>query len=78
MKYTPAEVNIYAIDYSAKMLSAFEKMPHVGGIMYENDDDKLAKFFNMLGVMLEERKKLFRGGNYSQYVRANGIVIPAV
>ena len=22
MKYTPAEVNIYAIDYSAKMLSA--------------------------------------------------------
>ena len=77
-KYTPDEINIYAIDFSAKMLSAFEKMPHVGGVMYENDDDKLAKFFNMLNSILEERKQLFKGGNYSQYVRANGIVIPSV
>ncbi len=77
-KYTPEEVNIYAIDFSAKMLSAFEKMPHVGGVMYENDNDKLAKFFNMLNGILEERKQLFKGGNYSQYVRANGIVLPSV
>ena len=78
MKYTPAEVNIYAIDFSAKMLSAFEKMPHVGGVMYENDDDRLAKFFHMLNTILEERKQLFKGGNYSQYVRANGTVIPSI
>lgn len=77
-KYSPEEVNIYAIDFSAKMLSAFEKMPHVGGVMYENDEDKLAKFFNMLGTILEERKQLFKGGNYSQYVRVNGIVIPSI
>lgn len=77
-KYTPEEVNIYAIDFSAKMLSAFEKMPHVGGVMYENDNDRLAKFFNMLGAILEERKQLFKGGNYSQYVRANGIVLPSI
>lgn len=77
-KYTPDEVNIYAIDFSAKMLSAFEKMPHVGGVMYENDDDKLAKFFNMLGTILEERKQLFKGGNYGQYVRVNGVVVPSI
>lgn len=77
-KYTPAEVNIYAIDFSSKMLSAFEKMPHVGGVMYENDNDKLAKFFNMLNAILEERKILFKGGNYSQYVRVNGTVIPSI
>lgn len=77
-KYTPDEVNIYAIDYSAKMLSAFEKMPHVGGVMYENDDDRIAKFFNMVNSILEERKLLFKGGNYSQYVRVNGIVLPSI
>lgn len=77
-QYTPEEINIYAIDFSSKMLSAFEKMPHVGGVMYENDDDKLAKFFNMLNAMLEERKQIFKGGNYSQYVRVNGIKIPSV
>ena len=77
-KYSPTEVNIYAIDFSAKMLSAFEKMPHIGGVMYENDDEKLAKFFNMLGTILEERKQLFKGGNYSQYVRVNGVVLPSI
>lgn len=77
-RYTPADINIYAVDFSAKMLSAFEQMPHVGGVMYENDDDKLAKFFNMLNSILEERKQLFKGGNYSQYVRVNGRVLPAV
>lgn len=78
MKYTPDVINMYAIDFSAKMAAAFEKMPHVGGIMYENDGDKLDKFFNMLLGILDERKILFRGGNYSQYVRANGVKIPAV
>lgn len=77
-KYTPEEVNIYAIDFSAKMLSAFEKMPHVGGVMYENDKEKLAKFFNMLSSILEERKQLFKGGNYSQYVRVHGVELPSV
>lgn len=77
-KYTPEEINIYAIDFSAKMLSAFERMPHVGGVIYENDDDKLAKFFNMLGTILEDRKEIFKGGNYSQYVRVNGVVIPSI
>ncbi|MCQ2498910.1 MAG: type VII secretion protein EssC [Lachnospiraceae bacterium] len=78
MKYTPDYVNIYAIDFSAKMAAAFEKMPHVGGVMYENDDDKLAKFFNMMGNILEERKNLFKGGNYSKYVAANGVKYPAI
>ncbi len=77
-KYTPEQVTVYGIDFSAKMLSAFEKMPHVGGVMYENDEDRLAKFFNMLGTMLEERKQRFKGGNYSQYVRVNGVSLPAV
>lgn len=77
-KYTPADINIYAIDYSAKMMSAFETMPHVGGVIYEEQDDRLAKFFNMLNGILEERKKLFKGGNYSQYVRVNGVTMPAV
>ncbi|MBQ0028678.1 MAG: type VII secretion protein EssC [Lachnospiraceae bacterium] len=78
MKYTPDDINIYSLDYSAKMSTAFEKMPHVGGIMLENDDDKVAKFFNMLNGILEERKNLFKGGNYAQYVRANGVKVPAI
>lgn len=78
MKYTPQTVNIYAIDYSSKMLSAFETMPHVGGVIYENEEEKIAKFFNFMKGILAERKSLLKGGNYAQYVKANGIIVPAI
>lgn len=76
--YTPDVVNLYIMDYSSKMLGGFADMPHVGGIMFEEDDEKVSKFFTFLDCVLQERKKLFQGGNYSQYVRANGYKIPAV
>lgn len=76
--YSPDYLNLYAIDFSSHMLSAYEHAPHVGGIVYEDDREKLEKFFHMMETMLEERKKLFKGGNYSQYVRANGVTVPAI
>ena len=77
-KYSPDYVNIYCLDFSAKMLAAFEEAPQVGGIMYESDIDKVGKFFNMMESILQDRKVLFRGGNYSQYVQVNGVVLPAI
>lgn len=77
-KYTPEYVNIYALDFSSKMMSSFEGLAHFGGIMYEGDDEKIAKFFNMIERILNERKKIFRGGNYSQYVQSHGVKYPAL
>ena len=77
-RYSPEVVNIYAIDFSSKMMSSFENAPHVGGVMYETDGEKINKFFNMINTILEERKKLFRGGSYEQYVRVNGVTLPAI
>lgn len=77
-RYSPEVINIYALDFSSKMMAAFEDAPHMGGIMYENDLDKISKFFNMLNTILEERKALFKGGNYSQYVQLHGIELPAI
>ncbi len=77
-RYTPELVTIYALDFSSKMMAAMEDAPHVGGVMYENDADKIGKFFNMMASILQERKTLLRGGNYSQYVQKNGVTMPAI
>ncbi len=77
-KYRPDWLNIYAIDFSSRMLSAIEKAPHVGGVMYEDDTEMIDKFFHMMEKIIEERKKMFRGGNYSQYVQVNGVKVPAI
>lgn len=76
MRYTPQALNIYALDFSSKMLSAFEGLAHVGGVLYENDEEKISKFFTMMAGILEERKALLRGGNYKQYVQASGAEEP--
>lgn len=76
--YSPAEVNIYAIDFSSQMLCSFENDAHVGGVVIEGEDDRLNKLFGMISELLQMRKKQIRGGNFSQYIRVNGNVLPAV
>ncbi len=77
-KYTPDYVNFYILDFSSHMLEAFGQAPQVGGILFENDIEAIGRFFHMIRRMMEERAKLFGGGNYSQYVRAYGVKLPAV
>lgn len=77
-KFSPAYINIYAMDFSSKMMAAFENAPQVGGVMYETDLEKIGKFFNMLQTMIDERKRLFKGANYQQYIQRNGVLLPAI
>lgn len=78
LKYSPDYVNFYILDFSSGMLSVFDAMPHTGGVLRENDTDKIDKLFNMISSIINERKKLFRGGNYKQYIKVNGVRLPSL
>ncbi|MCB6415386.1 type VII secretion protein EssC [Faecalimonas umbilicata] len=78
MKYSPDMLQMYLIDFSSNMLAAFEEAPHVGGVISDNQEERLAKFMHMLTLMMDERRRIFKGGNYSQYVQAHGVTVPAV
>lgn len=77
-RYTPEYVNIYALDFSSKSMSAFENAPQFGGVMYEDDQEKISKFVNMLNSIMAERKQILKGGNFKQYIETNGPVLPAI
>lgn len=77
-RYSPEYLNVYILDFSSKMLGAFEHEAHVGGVLYETDLKSVGKLFYMLETMITERKELFRGGNYSQYVMTHGVTCPVV
>ena len=78
MTYSPDMLQMYLIDFSSHMLAPFEVAPHVGGVIFDNQEEKLAKFVHMLQNMMDDRKKIFKGGNYSQYVQAHGVQYPAL
>ena len=77
-RYSPDVVNFYIVDFSSHLLQAFEHAPHVGGIVTEQQEDRLKKFFHMFGGIMDERRALLSGKNYSQYIRANGYIMPAI
>ena len=77
-RYSPEYLSIYLLDFSNRMLSCFERAPHCGGVLYESDLDTVGKFFKMIRKMIDDRKKMFQGGNYGQYVMTHGVEVPAV
>lgn len=77
-KYPPKYVNIYILDYSNHMLEPFSDLAHVGGVVFDSEPEKVEKFFVLMSNIVEERKRLFQGGSYTQYARANRANVPYI
>jgi DNA segregation ATPase FtsK/SpoIIIE, S-DNA-T family len=57
--HTPAQLHFYLIDYGGQALRVFEKLPHVGGIFNESDDEYIRRLLRQLQRIIEERKQFF-------------------
>lgn len=57
-KYSPSEVNIYILDFASMLLKSFEALRHVGGVITENEDEKLKNLVKMITVTIAERKEI--------------------
>lgn len=77
-RYSPGQLQLYLLDFGSRMLACFDQAPHVGGVVCDGESDKLRVFFSMLERLMDERKALLKGGSFSQYIRAQGAVLPAV
>ncbi|MDR0818229.1 MAG: hypothetical protein LBN43_01485 [Oscillospiraceae bacterium] len=70
-RYTHKEVNIFIADFSSRTMAVFGSLPHVGGVMFEGDDDKIAEVFELLQSTLAQRKNEFSKqgiGSFREYV----------
>ena len=67
--YSPERLNAYIIDFSSRMLGIFAALPHVGGIVYDDQPDKMDKLFYLLREHMRQRQKMLQGGSYQEYIR---------
>lgn len=58
-KYTAKDINIYVLDFGTRTLKIFEKAPQVGGVILQNDEEKLNRFYQMIRKEIDYRKNLF-------------------
>lgn len=80
-KYTPAEVNIYIIDFASMVLRNFDKLNHVGGVVCPSEDEKLKNLFKLINTEIEERKeKLISIGvsSFAAYKEAGETDLPLI
>lgn len=66
--YSPAEVNVYIMEFASLFLKKFELLPHVGGVVVPSDTDKIVNLFNLLEEQKSLRRKRFMEVGVSNYI----------
>lgn len=67
--YSPEEINIYILDFSAETLTAFAKAPQVGDVVLAHEQEKVTNLIKLLLGQMQTRKKLFAdyGGDINSF-----------
>lgn len=65
--YSPADVNIFILDFSSRILKNFNGLPHVSGVILESEDDKLKSFIKMIKDYINDRKQLLASMGLSSF-----------
>jgi DNA segregation ATPase FtsK/SpoIIIE-like protein len=56
-QYSPVDLHIFALDFGRGGLKALRNLPHVGGIVDGNDDDRIERLFRMVRNLMDERQR---------------------
>ena len=78
--YSPEKINFYIMDFGSESLRKYLTLPHVGGMVFQGEDEKFNNLIKLIKSELSERKKLFvdYGGEYINYVKNSGKKIPTI
>lgn len=79
--YSPEMVNLYLLDFGGRTMGYYSELPHTGGVIFSDDEDKLDKLFRMLTKELESRKRKFAEygvGTLQSYMQISGEIEAAM
>lgn len=80
LNYSPEDVNLYLMDFGGSSLKTLEKLPHVGGVMTLEQEEKIDQFMRFIFRIMEERRTLFEetgSEGFADY-RRSGRKLPGV
>lgn len=80
-RYTPSQVNVYILDFGTMIFRNYAALPHIGGVVCANEDEKVKNLFRLLNEEMTTRKeKLLNAGvsSYAAYLEAGFEDIPQI
>lgn len=81
LSYSPADVNIYVVDFGGRLLKMFEGLPHVGGVVSLDEDERFHRLMDFLLREMEHRRELFgkaKVATLKAYRNATNEPLPAI
>lgn len=75
-KSVSQNLNIYLVDFSHGRLKPFSKAVSCGGYICEENEEDMEKLIILILKIINERKELFKGGNFSQFIKKDSDSIP--
>ncbi len=79
--YTPEELNLYAMDFGGRNLGYLADLPHTGGVVFSDDENKLSELASVLHSIIDERKRIFADNNcgtFADYRATSKKPLPAI
>ena len=80
-EYRPTEVNIYILDFGSRTLKALSEAPHVGDVIFSDDNERVLNLFKMMRKEIDKRKSIFSdmgASNLINYIEASNNIIPQI
>lgn len=79
--YTPEELNLYVMDFGGRNFGYLSELPHTGGVVFADDENKVSELASVLHDIIDERKRLFADNNcgtFSDYRAISKTPLPAI
>ena len=78
--HTVEEVQLYLLDFGSEALKIFSNSPHVGDIVFIDDDEKISRLFELLQKIIKDRKAILSeyNGDYNLYIDTSGKDMPMI
>lgn len=76
--FSSSDVNFYIVDYGSESFRKYIPLPHVGGVVFQSDDEEYFNLLKMIRNEITKRKELFvdYGGQYINYIKNSGKKVP--
>lgn len=81
LEYSPEDVNIYVFDFGGRLLKMYERLPHVGGVVAPDEDERFQRLFRYLLAEMDERRERFGAAPAAtlwEYRQRTGKSMPAI
>ncbi len=72
------ELNLYVLDFGGRGLAVFDALPQVGNVLFEDDDERIARLFRFLRLELARRKQALNGRKFAEAAAQAGEPLPRI